>query len=178
MNLADVFTFLFVILGFIIVYVAYWLMAAGLFPQLVERCAARIGSGPLKTAFVGAITLVPSVAIGIAISSKAPNAVGKIVGIGVALLAMLAALFGSAGLALKVGRGLKSARDAQEPWRVVMRGGIVLALTFVMPFLGTFVLMPFTFIIGAGAFVLSCLPTREATPALESATPMPTAAQR
>ena len=43
MNLADVFTFLFVILGFVIVFVSYWLMAAGLFPEFVERSAAHFG---------------------------------------------------------------------------------------------------------------------------------------
>ena len=30
MNLADVFSIVFIILGFIIVYVSYWLMSAGL----------------------------------------------------------------------------------------------------------------------------------------------------
>ena len=178
MNLADVFTFLFVILGFIIVYVAYWLMAAGLFPRLVERCAERIGTGPVKSVIVGAVTLVPALVLGLTISNKSPNALVKIVGIGLALLAALAALFGSAGLALKIGRGLPSVRDAQEPWRIVMRGGIVLALTFVMPFLGTFLLMPFAFLVGAGALVLSCLPARAAAPVVEAAPPLPSAAPR
>ncbi len=176
MNLADVFTFLFVILGFIIVFVAYWLLAAGLFPGLVERCAERMGQ-PVKTMLVGALTLVPAVTLGFAISSKAPAAPLKVFGIGIVLLAALAALFGAAGLALRVGRGLKSARDAREPWRVVMRGGSVLALTFVLPFLGTFVLMPFAFIAGAGAFVLTCwrgrqpVPVTELPPAIPSAVP-------
>ena len=49
MNLADVFTFLFVILGFLIVYVGYWLMAFGLFPRLTQRCAERISTAPVKT---------------------------------------------------------------------------------------------------------------------------------
>ena len=166
MNLADVFTFLFVILGFIIVYVAYWLMAAGLFPGMVERCAERMGQ-PVKTTLVGALTLVPAVTLGFAISSKAPAAPLKVFGIGIVLLAALAALFGAAGLALRIGRGLKSERDEREPWRVVMRGGIVLALTFVLPFLGTFVLMPFAFIAGAGAFVLTCFRGRQPVPVTE-----------
>ena len=174
MNLADVFTFLFVILGFIIVYVAYWLMAAGLFPTLVERCAERMGQ-PVKATLVGAFTFVPAVALGFAISSKAPGAALKIFGIGIALLAALAALFGAAGLALRIGRGLKSERDEREPWRVVMRGGIVLGLTFVMPFLGTFVLMPFAFISGAGAFVLTCFGTRQRVPATELPPAIPSA---
>ncbi len=154
MNLADVFTFLFVILGFVIVFNAYWLMATGLFPEFVERCAERMRQ-PVKATLVGLLTFVPVVVIGFAISSKAGNGGVKVFGLGLVLLAALVALFGSAGLALRIGRGLRSTLDEQQPWRAGMRGGIVLALTFVLPFLGTFVLMPFAFIAGAGAFVLA-----------------------
>jgi hypothetical protein len=155
MNLADVFTYLFVILGFLIVFVGYWLMAYGLFPQFTERCAARLSAAPVKTTLIGAVTLVPLVALGFTISSKAPNALGKILGVGLALIALLGALFGASGLALRIGEGLKSTRDEAEPWRRVLRGGSVLGLTFVLPFLGTFVLMPFAFISGFGAFIFA-----------------------
>lgn len=174
MNLADVFTFLFVILGFLIVYVGYWLMAFGLFPAQTERCADRISQAPVKTTLVGAVTLVPLVTIGFLIGSKAPNAMIKVLGIGLVLVALLVALFGAAGLALRIGQGLKSARDEAEPWRRVLRGGVVLGLTFVMPFLGTFVLMPFAFLAGFGAMILA-RPRREpalqATPTPEASTP-------
>lgn len=164
MNLADVFTVTLVILGFLIVYIAYWLMSAGLFPRFVERCSEQIGRAPILTTLVGAVTLVPIVAIGLAISSKAPNSAGKIAGLAVALIGILGALFGSAGLALRIGTGLKSRRDERDPWRRVLRGGIVLGLTFVMPFLGTFVVMPLAFIAGFGAF-LFCVLRRAAAPA-------------
>ncbi len=163
MNLADVFTFLFVILGFLIVYVGYWLMAYGLFPAQTERCAEQISRAPVKTTLIGAVTLVPLITIGILISSKAPNTLAKLLGIGLALVGLLIALFGAAGLALRIGQGLKSERDEAEPWRRVLRGGIVLGLTFVMPFLGTFVLMPFAFLAGFGAIILT-RPRRAALP--------------
>ncbi|HYR57189.1 MAG TPA: hypothetical protein VEO95_01110 [Chthoniobacteraceae bacterium] len=153
MNLADVFTFLFVILGFLIVYVGYWLMAFGLFPGMTQRCSERICAAPVKTTLLGAVTLVPLVTLGFMISAKAHSTPVKILGIGVVVIALLGALFGASGLALRIGEGLKSARDEAEPWRRVLRGGIVLGLTFVMPFLGTFVLMPFAFISGFGAFI-------------------------
>jgi hypothetical protein len=156
MNLADVFTFLFVILGFLIVYVGYWLLAAGLVPRLVERCAENIGGAPIKSTLLGAVTLGPLVVLGFGISSKAPNTAGKVFGLGIVLICALVALFGSAGLALRVGQGLKSVRDEQEPWRRVLRGGIVLGLTFVLPFLGTFLVMPLAFISGFGAVLLAC----------------------
>jgi hypothetical protein len=165
MNLADVFTFLFVILGFVIVFNAYWLLATGLFPQFVERCAERMAQ-PVKATLVGFCTFVPAVVVGFFISSRAGNSGVKIFGILVVLVAALVALFGSAGLALRVGRGLKSALDEQQPWRAGLRGGIVLTLTFVLPFIGTFVLMPFAFIAGAGAFVLARRQARESVPAV------------
>lgn len=153
MNLADVFTFLFVILGFLIVYVGYWLMAHALSPQFTQRCAERIGSAPVKTTLIGAATLVPLIFIGYGISSAANNSVLKVIGIALALLSLLGALFGASGLALKIGEGMKSPRDEQEPWRRVMRGGIVLGLTFVMPILGWFIVMPVAFFSGFGAFL-------------------------
>jgi hypothetical protein len=156
MNLADVFTILLVILGFLIVYVAYWLMSAALFPKFAERCAAQIGRAPVKTTLLGAVTFAPIVAIGMGIGSKIPNPVAKLLGFSVALAALLAALFGSAGLALRIGQGLKSARDEAEPWRRVLRGGVVLVLTFALPFLGWFAVMPLTFVVGFGAFLI-CL---------------------
>ena len=154
MNLADVFTVFFIIVGFVIVYVGYWLLAAGLFPTMVERCAEQVGRAPVKTTLLGLVTFGPLLAIGFGISSKAPNAAGKAFGIGIVLVASLAALFGSAGLALRIGTGLKSSRDERDPWRRMLRGGIVLGLTFVLPFLGTFLVMPLAFVSGFGAFLI------------------------
>ena len=164
MNLADVFTFVFIILGFIIVYIGYWLLAAGLFPRFVERCAETIGRAPIKSTLLGLISFVPLVTIGFVISNKSPNTAGKVAGLAVVIFAALAALFGSAGLVLRIGQGLKSARDEQEPWRRVLRGGIVLALTFVLPFIGTFVVMPLAFITGFGAFLCTCFARRRSAP--------------
>ena len=174
MNLADVFTYLFIILGFLIVYVGYWLMAFGLFPKQTERCAEQISRAPVKTTVLGAVMLVPLITIGFLISSKAGNTVVKIIGIALVLIALLIALFGASGLALRIGQGLKSTRDEQEPWRCVMRGGIVLGITFVMPFIGTFVLMPFAFLAGFGAIVLS-RPKRQPAPLATSPVATPAA---
>src|SRR3954453_14162566 len=123
MNLADVFIVLFVILGFVIVFVAYWLMAAGLFPRFVERSAERFGRTPIKAVLLGAIIGVPLVIFGLAIS-KSPNGAVKILGLTIAIVPMLIALFGSAGLALRIGQGLPSERDTREPWRRMLRGSI------------------------------------------------------
>jgi hypothetical protein len=160
MNLADVFTVLFIIVGFLIVFVGYWLAAAGLFPSFVERCAERVGRAPVPSVALGAATMIPQVVLGFVLSSKAPNGAGKILGLVIVGIAVLLALVGSAGVALRIGTGLKSARDEQEPWRRVLRGGVVLGLTFVLPFLGTFVILPGALLGGYGAFVLTAFQRR------------------
>ena len=60
------------------------------------------------------------------LSKGAPNGALKLGALGIMLVALLAALFGSAGLALRIGEGLQSARDESDPWRRVLRGSIVL----------------------------------------------------
>jgi hypothetical protein len=153
MNLADVFTVVFIILGFLIVFVAYWLAAAGLFPALVERCSQRLGTSPIKSTLVGLIIWGPMLAIGSWISNHAPNGPGKFIGVMILIVSALIALAGSSGLAFRVGAGLRSSRDGSEPWHIVRRGGIVLALTFVLPFVGTAVMI-WSFVAGFGALVL------------------------
>jgi hypothetical protein len=173
MNLADVFTVVFIILGFLIVFVGYWLLAAGLFPRFVARCSETLGSAPVKCTLLGAVTFAPLVAVGFLISNKAGHAGGKVFGLAIVLLAVLAALLGSAGLALRVGQGLKSARDEQEPWRRVLRGGIVLALAFVLPFLGTFLVLPLAFVSGFGASLFACFRRQPAVVRADAAQPVP-----
>ena len=43
------------------------------------------------------------------------------------------------------------------PWRSTLRGGVVLELTYLLPFLGWFVILPASIIIGSGAANLGLL---------------------
>lgn len=150
MNLADVFTVVLVILGLLTVFVGIWLASAGLFPRAVENCAQRLGASPVKCVLMGVVCLVPLLAVGIKIGDVAPNAAVKLLSFVIVVSTILAALIGTAGLALRIGQGLKSARADDEPWHQVRRGGVVLALTY-----GTIVLLPVTLIAGFGALVLT-----------------------
>jgi len=149
MNLADVFTVLFVVLGLMVVFVAYWLLAAGLFPNVVRRCAERVGASLGKVVLVGTVGLVPVIVVGIYISKIASNPLGKIFGVLVVFGGILLALLGAAGIATRIGQGLASVNDEREPWRRVLRGGVVLALA-----LGTVVLLPVMLLAGFGALLL------------------------
>ena len=150
MNLADVFTVVLVILGLLTVFVGIWLASAGLFPRAVGRCAERLGVSPLKCALVGVVCFVPLLAVGIMIGNVAPNAAVKLLSFVIIVSTILSALVGTAGLALRIGQGLKSARDEEAPWLRVRRGGVVLALSY-----GTIVLLPVTLIAGFGALVMT-----------------------
>ncbi len=148
MNLADVFTVVLVILGLLMVFVGLWLAMAGLFPRTVDRCAEKLGTAPLRCFLVGLVCAVPLLAGGIAMGKIATNAPGKLLSVAMVILTILAALAGTAGLALRIGRGLPAARDAHEPWRPVLRGGIVLAMIFL-----SVVLLPLSLVAGLGALV-------------------------
>lgn len=154
MNLADVFAVLFAVLATVAVFIGYWLMAAGLFPRFVEGAAERFGKAPLRLPIIGVLTLGPLLVLGGKLSELGPNGGVKLIGIAMLLLGLLAALFGSAGLAHRIGTGLRAPRDEAEPWRRMLRGGVVLGLTFILPFIGTFVILPYAFFAGFGAFVL------------------------
>jgi hypothetical protein len=173
MNLADVFTVTFIILGFLIVYIAYWLTAASLFPAWVERCAERFGKSPVRSTLLGLVTWGPILAIGSAISNKAPNGGLKMIGVTIMIVSALAALAGSAGLAWRIGAGMKSARDEHEPWRRTLRGGIALGLTFILPFVGTF-FMVWVFVAGFGAFILARPRRAKVVAAVDSVAPVHT----
>lgn len=167
MNLADVFTVTFVILGFLIVFNCYWLIAEALFPQLVGRATARYGERPIQTTLLGALIGVPIFVLGMATAGKGGPL--KLIGFISLTAPALAGLFGSAGLARRIGAGLMSPLDESQPWRRVLRGGIVLSIAFVLPFIGWFVVMPAVLASGVGALAGPWLDARRARRQAEKA---------
>lgn len=155
MIMADILFWTLIILGAYLVFVAYWLGAYALFPALVERCRGTYGARPVASTLVGLAILLPALALGIGALKALPHPVLQLPVSGALLVLGLLCLVGSAGLALRIGAGLHSPADEAQPWRRALRGGLVLGLAFVMPFLGWFVLLPWVIASGLGAFVLS-----------------------
>jgi len=91
------------------------------------------------------------------------------------LLLLLPALLGSAGLALRIGAALKGDRDVAQPWRRVLRGGLVLAPTFLFPLLGWFVLLPWTLVSGFGSAVMGFIRRESRVVGRPAAAPPPVA---
>ena len=161
MIMADILKIFLLIVGLLTVYVSYWLISQALFPGLVERARHHYGR-PVKLTLIGlAAALLPFV-LGVAIA-RLPNPLLKLAGITLIVLPALLGLVGSAGLISRIGAGLPTPADAQQPWRRVLRGGILFALTFLLPFVGWFVLPIWALVSGLGAFIL-CVTERSRAP--------------
>lgn len=161
--MADVLKWFLLIVGTQIVFVSYWLAAQALFPRAVERAREKY-SRPWKLTLFGLLMSAPLIFVGILIFQR-NNPLFKLLGAGLVLLPVVVGLIGSAGLNLRIGAGLPSPIDEQQPWRRVLRGAIVLALMFLLPVIGWFVLLPWTLISGFAAAVLSISGTKKAHPA-------------
>ncbi len=155
MILADILQWFLLILGAILTLNAHWMGAHALFPDVVRRARERYVTSPVKATFVGLAILIPNVVVATVLAKTIPHPAVQSLAVGLLLIVGLLALVGSAGLVERIGLGMPSQRDAEQPWRRVMRGGIVLGLAFLMPFLGWFVLLPWTLISGLGAWALA-----------------------
>lgn len=162
MIMADVLTWFLIVAGTYLVLVCYWLASAALFPHLVEGCRQGYGRHPLLATLVGVGIVAPVLIVGIAVvrvihHPLAANAVKVLL-----MSPLLLAFMGSAGLALRIGEGLTNGtgEGVPRPWRPVLRGGLVLAPTFLVPFFGWFVLFPWVLVSGVGTAALTLLGRR------------------
>ena len=153
MIMADILKIVFIVLGILIIYVSYWLLAEALFPRIVENASRQYGR-PIRLTFLGLAAAILPVVIGIALS-KTPNPLLKFLGITLIVIPGLLGLAGSAGLTLRIGCGLPSPTDPTQPWRRVLRGGIVLAFSFLLPVVGWIIIPLWVLVSGLGAFILA-----------------------
>jgi hypothetical protein len=151
MIVADVLMWFLLIMGTYVVFISYWLASQALFPDLTSRCRQRIAGAPFRHALLGFACAIPAAIAGVYLLNR-PSAVLKFAGAALLLLLVLAGLVGSSGLAAQIGLGLvANPTDETQPWRRVLRGGMVLGLTFVFPLIGWFLILPLSLIMGAGA---------------------------
>jgi hypothetical protein len=176
MIMADILKIFLIVVGLLTVYASYWLVAQALFPGVVER-ARQHYARPVKITLAGLLAAAVPVIVG-AMIANLPNPAFKLTGVTLMLIPAMLGMIGSAGLALRIGAGLPSPSDDQQPWRRVLRGGILLSLTFLLPFVGWFVLPIWALISGFGAFILSVQEIRRANaaPPTINLTPAPGAA--
>ena len=155
MLMADTMAIFFVFLGMLMAFSGLWLMCRGLWPNAVEATAQRC-SKRIWPYFLAGIPLT-LIMIVLARIFFLLGPVGKIASVGVVCLYMLQAHTGVSGLVTAIGRRLHSPVDESSPWRATLRGGIALELTYLLPVLGWFVVLPASIIIGTGVINLALL---------------------
>jgi len=155
MLMADTMSIFFVILGMLLAFSGLWLLCRGLWPQAVEAAAARCAKRVWPYFLAGIpLTLVMLV---LARTLFVLGPAGKFAAVAVVCFYMIQAHTGVSGLATAIGRRLPSPLDEHSPWRATLRGGIALELTYLLPILGWFVVLPASMIIGTGAVNMALL---------------------
>jgi hypothetical protein len=149
--LADTMAIFFVFVGLLLAFPSLWLLCRGLWTDKVVACADRAGKGLIKSFFAG----VPLTA-GAIILAGAVGKLGSWGQVGAILTVSSFLLFantGVSGLATYIGRRLPSPADAERPWKRTLRGGIVLELSYLLPLLGWFFILPASMVIGCGTLM-------------------------
>jgi hypothetical protein len=155
--MSDILRFFFIIVLLTIGLAAYFLVAGALFPQRVERIKSVARSMPGRSFGVGLVNFVFFAVLALVLFSLAENAGAFIKGIltipAILITAFLAVMlsFGFAAMTNIIGERLLP--DA-VPWKQTLWGSACLSLACVLPFVGWFLLLPYTGFVGVGAFIL------------------------
>jgi hypothetical protein len=163
-----VLTFLAVHAAAFLILLGHWVAAAGMFPQATKAFADEYDRRPVRAALVGIFTYGPLILL-LLMNGKIPNGAVRFLVVAAAFFGLLIALIGSAGLALRIGRNLCAGTDT---WRQALRGGVMLALVFITPLLGSFFLLHIGLASGFGVFLLT-KPWKSKTPPLPAEIPAP-----
>ena len=134
-----------------LVLLGHWVAAAGMWPKGVRSFADVYEQRPIRALIVGIFTYTPLIVL-LLMSGNIPNPLFKIIGLVGGFGAMLLGFIGTAGLALRIGRNLNPSADL---WQQSLRGGVMLALVFITPFLGSLFLLHVGLASGFGAFLLA-----------------------
>lgn len=159
MLMADVAIWTALFVGLMVVLPAVWLLFGALWPSAVQRAQDRIPRRPYSTFFVGlgvSLLFTALVAILGQANLAPPALIVSAFGLGWSLL-------GVSALARHVGSRLASPGD--PAWKPQLRGGVVLALSFLVPILGWLLLFPIALILGAGAATMAVFRRAPAAPA-------------
>lgn len=153
-----------------LILLGHWLVAAGMFPQATRAFAEIYQGRGTRATLVGIFTYGPLMLL-LLNAGAIPHPIARLVALAAGFAAVLIALAGSAGLALRIGRNLCA---HASNWQQALRGSTMLALVFITPVLGSLFLMHIGLASGFGAFLLAKpWKSRETDPAAPLETPLP-----
>ena len=159
MTMADVFAITLFHFGILIVLPGSWLLYSAVCPKALERGHDRLRRMPYRSFFLGLLIGGAGTGLVALLAAAGLHAPAGILG----ALAAGFALFGAASFAKAVGSRLTAPGDT--PWKSHARGGVVLLLPCMIPFLGWFLLFPIVLAIGVGAGTMALFPARPAAAA-------------
>lgn len=134
-----------------LILLGHWLVAGGMFPSAVASIVHQYDRRPVRALLLGLLTYGPILLVALN-AAKLPGTALRIAAIAAGIIALLIALAGSAGLALRIGRNLCSSASR---WEQSLRGGVMLGLVFITPVLGWGFLLHAGLASGFGAFLLA-----------------------
>ncbi len=134
-----------------LILLGHWLVGAGMFPRATQAFADVYERRPVRATLLGVVTYGPLFVL-LLNSGNIGNGLIKLLALVAGFIALLLGFIGSAGLALRVGRNLSA--DASV-WHQGLRGGVMLALVFITPVLGSLFLLHLGLASGFGAVLLS-----------------------
>jgi hypothetical protein len=161
-----VLTFVAVHAAAFLILLGHWMVAGGMFPKSTRAFARIYDERPLRALLVGIFTYGPIMLLFLA-NAKLPGVPLRAFVVAAGVATLLIAFVGTAGLAMRIGRNLCAGADM---WQQALRGGVMLALVFITPVVGWFVVLPLGLASGFGAFLL-------AKPWKSEAPPLPAAAR-
>lgn len=155
----QVYAVLFVHLGVLAVVTSSFVVARMLLPNLLTRARVRLAQRLWLPVVIGVLVSIPWMVLSIGLI-QAGQAAPPLGGIGaiIGLLWLSMGLIGGGALAEHIGR---SATGADDPWRATVRGGAAVVLTWMLPVIGWFFLLPLTLAVGVGCFIVGLFPMRE-----------------
>jgi hypothetical protein len=156
MLMADTMAIFLVILGLMLALPGLWLLCRALWPDTVAIASERYGRGLWAPFLVGLPITAMTIAV-VAIFLNLFGALGKMTGVVLLSLFLFYSHAGTAGLATLIGQSLPSPVDDTRPWRATLRGGLILELTYLLPLLGWFVILPVSTVMGCGGATLAIL---------------------
>ena len=158
----DILRVILMILSLTIGLIAYFLVASALFPQPVAKTKRIIQSMPGRSFGIGLVNFVFFTVIALTLfsaSEKIGNGFVKALTAIPALLilALLAIVlgFGLTGMVNLLGERIFPETIA---WKQTAWGTVCLSLACALPFVGWFLLLPYTGFLGIGAVILGFLP--------------------
>jgi len=134
-----------------LILLGHWVASVGMFPAATRAFARVYDERPLRATLLGIVTYGPLFLLLLG-NSKIPHDGLRKLAIVAGVVALLIAFVGSAGLALRIGRNLSAGADT---WSQVLRGGVMLALVFITPLLGSLFLLHVGLASGFGAFLMA-----------------------